>query len=192
MRVVIYVVLLAGLFAGAVAYAGNRLGSWDAIPPPPVPIPTAGPEQAEEDKPAASAKKASEQAAAGPAKKRWLAKLNRLCRSAAREAETFGVAETLAEAEALLAAVVAYNRRWNERFAALRPPREEQTRYGRLLLLSDKDDRVLAGMLAALRGRDLNRYFALYERLESLRAREHDLLADIGAADCTYSPLSSY
>lgn len=195
MRVVIYVVLLAGLFAGAVAYAGNRLGAWDPIPPPPVPVGAAGPKRAEKEKPVApktKARPASKPAAASPAKKRWLGKLNRLCRKAAVEAAEFGTAATMEEAEALLADVVAYNKRWNARFAALSPPREERRRYARLLGLLEKDERMLAGMLAALREPDLEEYYALNERLESLGARESDLLADIGAADCTYAPVASY
>lgn len=193
MRVVVNVVLLTGLFAAAVAYAGNRLGSWDPVPPPPVPVAATGPKGKKDDRAATGVR--TEPAAkrtVSPAKKRWLGKLNRLCRTAGREAARFGVPETLADAEALLADLVAHNVRWNERFAALAPPREERRRYARLLALFDKDERLLARMLTALRRRDFHEYYAAGERLESVGARESDLLADIGAADCTYAPLASY
>lgn len=191
MRVVVNVVLLTGLFAAAVAYAGNRLGAWDPLPPPPVPVAAVGPKGKKDDGRAAAAQPAAKRTVS-PAQKRWLGKLNRLCRAAGREAARFGVPETLGEAEALLVDLVAHNVRWNERFAALPPPRAERERYARLLGLFEKDERLLARMLTALRRRDFDEYFAVGERLESVGARESDLLADIGAADCTYAPLASY
>jgi hypothetical protein len=192
-RLVVNVVLLAGLFAGAVAYAGTRLGAWDPIPPPPVPVAAAGPKAKQAE--GAAAQTRSQPASKhtfNPAKKRWLGKLNRFCLAAGREAAHFGVPQTLSEAEALLADVVAHNARWNERFAALTPPREERQRYRRLLALFEKDENLLARMLRALRRGDFDEYYRANERLESVGARESDLLADIGAADCTYSPLAAY
>jgi hypothetical protein len=192
-RVVVNVALLAGLFVAAVAYAGNRLGAWDPLPPPPVPVAATGPKGKKDDRIAAKARtQPASERTVSPVTERWLGKLNRLCRAAGREAAEFGVPETLAEAEALLADLVAHNVRWNERFAALAPPREERQRYARLLGLFERDERVLARMLRALRQRDFDEYYAVSERLESIGARESDLLADIGAGDCTYAPLASY
>ncbi len=191
-RVVVNVLLLAGLFAGAVAYAGTRLGAWDPIPPPPVPVAAAGPKGKKAEGTPTSRTQPASQRQVSPAKKRWLGKLNRLCLAAGREAARFGVPQTFAEAEALLADVVAHNARWNERFAALTPPSEERRRYGRLLALFQKDEGLLTRMLTALRQRDFDAYYRVSERLESVGARESDLLADIGAANCTYAPLAAY
>jgi hypothetical protein len=190
-RVVVNVVLLTGLFAGAVAYAGNRLGAWDPVPPPPVPVAATGPKGKKDERAQARTQPASRRTVS-PATERWLGKLNRLCLAAGREAARFGVPETLPEAEALLADLVAHNARWNDRFAALAPPRQERERYARLLGVFEKDERLLARMLSALRQRDFVAYYAVGERLESVGARESDLLAAIGAADCTYAPLAAY
>jgi hypothetical protein len=190
-RVVVNVVLLTGLFAGAVAYAGNRLGAWDPVPPPPVPVAATGPKGEKDERARARTQPASRRTVS-PASERWVGKLNRLCLAAGREAARFGVPETLPQAEALLADVAAHNARWNDRFAALTPPRQERERYARLLGLFEKDERLLVRMLSALRQRDFVEYYAVGERLESVGARESELLADIGAADCTYAPLASY
>jgi hypothetical protein len=183
-RVVFFVVVIVGIFGGALVYGGERLGAWEeADPPPPSNL---APITREEDKDEGG----SASAAAGtptkmsPAKARWVRATNALCRRALEDMGNYEQPETLGDAEKLVAELQRKNEQYNDAFARIVPAREDRREVAQLLELFEKDERLVAALLAALREGDAGALVELNDRLTSVAQQESDLMVGLGATDC--------
>jgi hypothetical protein len=200
-RVVLYVLILSALFSGALAYGGEYLGAWDPMPPAPVP----GAPEPERSKPKETSPETTTEAAPAPeevpdptapvsrAKEVWIERVNALCRQVFTELAASGSdAATEEEAIAEFERALRITARYNARLAALSPPRSERATWRELLTVAHDGERLGARMLALLKAGDSERYLDLLDRLTALADRENDLMAELGAYDCTYSPLGAF
>lgn len=183
-RVVFFVVVIVGIFGGALVYGGERLGAWEeADPAPPSNL---APITREEDKDEGG----SASAATGtptkmsPAKARWVRATNALCRRALEDMGNYEQPETLGDAEKLVAELQRKNQQYNDAFARIVPAREDRREVAQLLELFEKDERLVAALLAALREGDAGALLELNDRLTSVAQQESDLLVGLGATDC--------
>jgi hypothetical protein len=210
-RIVVATIAIVALFAGALVFGGEVLGVWEAADPPPPsvykPVTSPGDKandqtEDEEEKQTKDSDGSAPAAAdtsinVSPAKQRWLDKLNALCRRAYNDMNDYmaerGQPRTLEEAEAMLIELQRLNLRYNARFAALEPVKADRKEYADLLLLFDKDERLLEALLNTLRERDLGALAELEASLTALGQKEMDILVGLGASDCDFGyPGSSY
>ena len=185
-RVVIFVIAILGIFVGTLAYGGDRLGTWDeAEPRPPSdqqPI-TRPDDKKDKDEDRDSAAPVAS-TPASPDKVRWIRQTNALCRRAYDETEQYDEPESLGEAERLLLELQGKNREYNDAFAAIRPAKGDERDVARVLELFDKDERLVAALITALRKGDAGALLELNERLAGVAQQEADLLVGLGATDC--------
>jgi hypothetical protein len=201
-RVVLYVLILSGLFSGALAYGGEYLGAWDPMPPAPVPGATdPDPPEPKKERPAETTTEAAPApedapdptAPVAPAKQVWLERVNALCRQVFNELAASGSdADTEEEAIAEFERALRITTRYNGRLAALRPPKSARPAWEELVAIGQEGERLGARMLALLEAGDTERYLNVLDRLTALVDRENDLMAELGAYDCTYSPLGAF
>jgi hypothetical protein len=187
-RVVIFVIAIVGIFAGTLAYGGERLGTWDeAEPPPPSNLqPITRPEEKKDEGGSASsvAGDGAPTEKLSPDKVRWIRQANTLCRRAADDMGDYEQPETLGEAEQLIVELQAKNKQYNDAFAAIPPAKGDRRVVAQLLELLDKDERLVASLLTALREGDAGAVVELNERLTSVAQRESEILVGLGATDC--------
>lgn len=185
-RVVIFVISLLGIFVGALAYGGERLGSWDAAePPPPSNLqPITRPEEDKKNKKGGGSASAVASEQLSPDKVRWIRQTNALCRRAYEETDDYDEPESLGEAERLLLELQGKNREYNDAFARITPAQGDEREVAKLLALFDRDERLVAALIAALREGDAGALVELNERLASVAGQEADLLVGLGATDC--------
>jgi hypothetical protein len=183
-RVVIFVIAIVGIFAGTLVYGGERLGAWDqAEPPPPSNLQPIARPQEKKEKDGESAPSAAP-TQVSPDKARWIRETNALCRRARNDMGDYEQPQTLGEFEAVLTDLQAKNRQYNDAFAAIRPARGDERLVAKLLALFDRDERLVAAVLTAVREGDAGALLELNERLTSVAAQEADLLVGLGATDC--------
>ena len=192
-RVVIFVISILGIFVGTLAYGGDRLGSWDGADPQP-PSNLQPITRSEEDKknkrdggsaaPVASTKLTADQL-------RWIRQTNALCRSVREETEDTEEPETLGEAERLLLELQGKNREYNDAFARIAPAKGDERQVAKLLGLFDRDERLVAALIGAMRKGDAGALLELNERLTSVAAQEADILVGLGATDCGFGLLDT-
>jgi hypothetical protein len=177
-RVVIFVVAILGIFVGTLAYGGDRLGSWaEAEPPPPSNLqPITRPEEKK------SGGVAPEKLS--PEKVRWIRQTNALCRRAREEMSEYEQPETLGDFEQLVVELQAKNKEYNDAFAAIVPARSDRREVAALLELFERDERLVAALLAALRDGDAGALVDLNVRLTSVAQEESEILVALGAIDC--------
>jgi hypothetical protein len=184
-RVVIFVVALVGIFAGALVYGGERLGAWDgADPPPPSNLAPITREENDKDKGGSASAVAGKPSTLSPEKARWVRAANALCRRASAEMDNYEQPETLGDAEKLVSELQLKNRQYNDAFARITPAREDRRQIAQLLELFEKDERLVAALLTALRDGDAGALLELNDRLTSVAQQESDLLLGLGATDC--------
>jgi hypothetical protein len=92
--------------------------------------------------------------------------------------------ETLGDAEKLVAELQRKNQQYNDAFARIVPAREDRRQVAQLLELFEKDERLVAALLTALRDGDAGALVELNDRLTSVAQQETDLLLGLGATDC--------
>jgi hypothetical protein len=183
-RVVIFVIAIVGIFAGTLVYGGERLGAWDhPEPPPPSNLQPITRPQEKEKKDGESAPVAAP-TQVSPDKARWIRETNALCRRAREDLSDYEQPQTLGEFEAVLIDLQAKNREYNDAFAAIRPAKGDERRVAKLLALFDRDERLVAAVLTAVRKGDAGALLELNERLSSVAGQEADLLVGLGATDC--------
>jgi hypothetical protein len=181
-RVVIFVIAIVGIFAGTLAYGGELLGTWDeADPTPPSNLaPITRPEEKKE-----KGTKASEEPQKLSADKlRWIRQTNALCRRAYDDMSDYEQPETLGDAERLVAELERKNKQYNDAFAAIVPAKEDRRMVRELNELFEKDERLVAALLAALREGDAGALLELNDRLTAVAAQESDILVGLGATEC--------
>jgi hypothetical protein len=185
-RVVIFVISLLGIFVGTLAYGGERLGSWDeAEPPPPSNLqPITRPEEDKKNKKGGGSASAVASEQLSPDKVRWIRQTNALCRRAYEETDDYDEPQNLGEAERLLLELQGKNREYNDAFARITPAKGDEREVAKLLALFDRDERLVAALIAALREGDAGALLELNERLASVAGQEADLLVGLGATDC--------
>lgn len=186
-RVVIFVVTIAGIFVGTLVYGGKQIGAWDEASPPP-PSNLAPITRPEEKKKGGSASAVAGGGAPShklsPEKARWVRQTNALCRRAYEDMTDYEEPETLGDAEKLVAELQRKNERYNDAFAAIQPVKEDAREVAALLALFDKDERLIAALLAAMREGDAGALLELNDRLTVVAERESDILVGLGATDC--------
>jgi hypothetical protein len=184
-RVVIFVVAIVGIFAGALVYGGEQLGAWDdADPPPPSNLAPITRQEKEKDKGGSAPAVAGTPSKLSPAKARWIREANALCRRASAEMGNYEQPETLGDAEKLVAELQRKNQQYNDAFARIPSAREDRRQVAQLLELFEKDERLVAALLTALRDGDAGALLELNDRLTSVAQQESDLLLGLGATDC--------
>jgi hypothetical protein len=184
-RVVIFVVAIVGIFAGALVYGGERLGAWDeADPAPPSNLAPITRQEKKKDKGGSASAVAGRPSKLSPAKARWIREANALCRRAYDDMSDYEQPETLGDAEKLVAELQRKNQQYNDAFARIAPVREDRRLVAQVLELFEKDERLVAAVLAALRDGDAGALLELNDRLTSVAQQESDLLVSLGATDC--------
>lgn len=184
-RVVIFVVAIVGIFAGALVYGGERLGAWDdADPPPPSNLAPITREEDDKDDEGSASAVAGKPTKLSPEKARWIRAANALCRRASADMGDYEQPETLGDAEKLVAELQVKNQQYNNAFARITPAREDRRQVARLLELFEKDERLVAALLTALRDGDAGALLELNDRLTSVAQQESELLLGLGATDC--------
>ena len=189
-RVVVYVVLLAGLFVGAVAYAGNTLGAFDPLDPPPIPAEPGG-DFLDEQRRRKEAKSHTSAPARAPAG--WVARANAVCAAVEPEAAVVGAAVARAtqrqDWDALTRAwldAVPQVERWNRRIAKVGAPPGFAPTWRRLLARLAQDERDVRRIVAAVGVHDAPAYAGLLESLGRRGAAEDELFATLGADGCVF------
>jgi hypothetical protein len=181
LRVVIFVIAIVGIFAGTLAYGGERLGTWDEAEPPP-PSNLAPITRSEEKKKGGQANQEPQKLS--PDKLRWIRQTNALCRRAYDDMSDYEEPQTLGEAERLVAELEAKNKQYNAAFAAIVPPKGDRRLVRELLGLFDKDERLVAALRDALREGDAGALLELNDRLTVVAERESEILVGLGATEC--------
>jgi hypothetical protein len=181
LRVVIFVIAIVGIFAGTLAYGGERLGTWDeAEPPPPSNLaPITRSEKKKKDGQASE-----EPQKLSPDKLRWVRQTNALCRRAYEDMSSYEEPQTLGEAERLVAELEGKNKQYNDAFAAIVPAKGDRRVVRELLELFDKDERLVAALLNALQKGDAGALLELNDRLTAVAERESEILVGLGASEC--------
>jgi hypothetical protein len=189
-RVVVYVVLLVGLFAGAVAYAGNTFGAFDPLDPPPIP---AGPGDDNSERQAKKQKgegRAESHAPAG-----WVSRADAVC--AATEPELVKAGLRLAQAterqdwNALAQAWIDTGLlldRFSGQINQLGGPAGFESTWRRLLAYLSRDARDLDRIVASVGTRDVQAYAGLLAATAGRDDAEDELFLRLGAERCTFEP----
>jgi hypothetical protein len=183
-RVVIFVVAIVGVFAGALVYGGEQLGAWDDADPRPPSNLAPITRQEDKDKGGSGSAVAGTPSKLSPAKARWIRAANALCRRASEDMGNYEQPETLGDAERLMAELQRKNQQYNDAFVRIVPAREDRRQVAQLLELFEKDERLVAALLTALREGDAGALVELNDRLTSISQQESDLLLGLGATDC--------
>jgi hypothetical protein len=76
------------------------------------------------------------------------------------------------------------NREYNDAFAAIPHAKGDGGELARLFTLFDRDERLVAAVLNAVRKGDAGALLELQERLTAVAAQEADILVGLGASDC--------
>jgi hypothetical protein len=183
-RVVIFVIAILGIFVGTLAYGGDRLGTWtEAEPRPPSnQQPITRPDDREDEEGGSVSPAQPEKLT--PDQLRWVRQTNALCRRAREETEQYDEPQSLGEAERLLVELQGKNREYNDAFAAVRPAKGDEREVAKLVALFDRDERLVAALITAVRAGDAGALLELNERLASVASQEADLLVGLGATDC--------
>jgi hypothetical protein len=189
-RTIVSVIGIAAVFGAVVLYGGSYVGAWDPVQPPP-----RSPGAAEEDDEATTTPKAPTTTAEsqpspatppapdGP----WLEQANALCQRSVEEVAALPEPSTQKEAKTVLAQAVDLNAFYNDEFAALGAPAGGAVAFAELLVLFEREDRLLRRMLTALQENKMNEFFRLSDRVIPLALEEDDLLYKLGAENCTVS-----
>jgi hypothetical protein len=189
-RTIVSVIGIAAVFGAVVLYGGSYVGAWDPVQPPP-----RSPGAADEDDEATTTPKAPTTTAKsqpspatppapdGP----WLEQANALCQRSVEEVAALPEPSTQKEAKTVLAQAVDLNAFYNDEFAALGAPAGGAVAFAELLVLFEREDRLLRRMLAALQENKMNEFFRLSDRVIPLALEEDDLLYKLGAENCTVS-----
>jgi hypothetical protein len=189
-RTIVSVIGIAAVFGAVVLYGGSYVGAWDPVQPPP-----RSPGAADEDDEATTTPKAPTTTAEsqpspatppapdGP----WLEQANALCQRSVEEVAALPEPSTQKEAKTVLAQAVDLNAFYNDEFAALGAPAGGAVAFAELLVLFEREDRLLRRMLAALQENKMNEFFRLSDRVIPLALEEDDLLYKLGAENCTVS-----
>jgi hypothetical protein len=191
-RTIVSVIGIAAVFGAVVLYGGDYVGAWDPVEPPPGS--SAAPE---EDDEATTTAKAPTTTAANPqpapaptptvTDSRWLEQANALCRRSVEEVAGLPEPTTQKEAKTVLAQAVDLNAFYNDEFAALGAPAGGAVAFAELLVLFEREERLLGRMLAALQENKMNEFFRLSDRVIPLTLEEDDVLYKLGAESCTVS-----
>jgi hypothetical protein len=195
-RTIVSVIGIAAVFGAAVLYGGEYVGAWDPVEPPP--RGSAAPEEDDEATTTAKAQTttAAEQPQPAPstapsaptaAESRWLEQANALCRRSVEEVAALPQPTTQKEAKAVLAQAVDLNAFYNDEFAALGAPPGGAVAFAELLVLFEREEKLLGRMLAALQENRMGEFFRLSDRVIPLTLEEDDLLYELGAESCTVS-----
>jgi hypothetical protein len=181
LRVVIFVIAIVGIFAGTLAYGGERLGTWDEAEPPP-PSNLAPITRSEKKKKDGQASEESQKLS--PDKLRWIRQTNALCRRAYEDMSSYEEPQTLGEAERLVAELEGKNKQYNDAFAAIVPAKGDRRVVRELLELFDKDERLVTALSSALQKGDAGALLELNDRLTAVAERESEILVGLGASEC--------
>jgi hypothetical protein len=177
-------------FGGALAYGGHAMGAWE--PYEPVPDKAGTRVGADGGAPSQRAKKRGK--GVNPARTKaapptWADRANAICRRARPDLEVLarelGSARSPEEVEAGLAALVQANRRVNARLRAIPPARRQRARLRALHRALTEDERLLAGIAAAVRRRDEQALRTLAAAAEPVVRKENELFWVLGANECT-------
>jgi hypothetical protein len=190
-RTIVSVIGIAAVFGAVVLYGGTYVGAWDPLEPPP-----RGPTAAEEDGEATTTVKAPTTTAESeptpaPAPvapdSQWLEEANALCKRSVEEVAALPEPTTEKEAKTVLAQAVDLNSFYNDEFAALGAPPGGAVAFAELLVLFEREEKLLRRMLTALQDNKMGEFFRLSDRVIPLALEEDDLLYKLGAENCTVS-----
>jgi hypothetical protein len=191
-RTIVSVIGIAAVFGAVVLYGGTYVGAWDPLEPPP-----RGPAASEEDGDATTTASAPTTTAQSQPPTptttsiapdaAWLEEANALCRRSAEEVAALPEPRTQKEARTVLAQAVDLNGFYNDEFAALGAPAGGAVAFAELLVLFEREEKLLGRMLTALQENKMGEFFRLSDRVIPLALAEDDLLYKLGAENCTVS-----
>ena len=191
-RTIVSVIGIAAVFGAVVLYGGDYVGAWDPVEPPAQGPPAA----ADEDEPTTTTEAPTTTAqkqqpapvpAPTPVDSSWLEQANELCRRSVEEVAALSEPTTQKEAKTVLAQAVDLNAFYNDEFAALGAPAGGAVAFAELLVLFEREERLLRRMLTALQENKMGEFFRLSDRVIPLTLEEDDLLYKLGAEGCTVS-----
>jgi hypothetical protein len=73
----------------------------------------------------------------------------------------------------------------DDAFATIRPAKGDERQVAKLLALFDRDERLVAAVLTAVREGNAGALLELNDRLTSVAGQEADILVGLGATDCS-------
>jgi hypothetical protein len=191
-RTIVSVIGIAAVFGAVVFYGGDYVGAWDPVEPPP--RSSATPE--EDDQATTTAKaptttaESQQPAPSDPTiapDSRWLEQADALCSRSVEEVAALPEPRTQKEAKTVLAQAVDLNAFYNDEFAALGAPPGGAVAFAELLVLFEREEKLLRRMLTALQDNKMGEFFRLSDRVIPLALEEDDLLYKLGAEGCTVS-----
>ncbi|CAN5203038.1 hypothetical protein BH18ACT14_BH18ACT14_18170 [soil metagenome] len=173
-------------FAGTVYFAGEQMGIWDPIDPPPPSsqAPVTGTDEGKGKK-KKKKKKKSRSGSASAAKKRWTRCANALCRRAERETSRLKWPTTSEQAQSLIERLAVINARYQAALASLKVVKADRAKFRKVLALFVKDERLIDEYLSALRNQQAPRSFLdVLQRLSASADKESIVLYKLGATRC--------
>lgn len=174
---VVLVLAFIGVSAGAVYFAGEQLGIWEPVDPPP-PSGQAPLTRSDDNE-------GKKKSASSAAKKRWTRDANALCRRAERETSRLDWPTTTERAEMLIERLAGINARYQDAFASLKPVKGDRAKFAKVLALFKKDEALIDEYLSALRNQQAPRSFLdVLNRLSATADKESTLLYELGATRC--------
>lgn len=142
------------------------------------------------------AKQQNRKAKPGPrvttAELRYSRALNRMCVQAEDEFRALGQPRSLTEVTGYMERALVLAKRYDARFAALRPPPRFRDEAAQMRDLNARGERLLQRTVRAARARDSYALLELSDRLISLGSRGNDLYARLGAVRCVTELIPAY
>jgi hypothetical protein len=190
---IVAVLVVVVAFAGALVYGGQAMGAWEEYKPVPDKAGTriggaGGPSKSSKGH-RKGRKSARASTPARRAAQTWAGRASAICRRARPDLEL--LARELAAArspealEAALSQLARANRHVNAQLKAIPPPPRQRARVRALHALLAKDERIVTGMLGAVRRRDGYALRTLVEAADPVVRNENELFWVLGANECT-------
>ncbi len=190
---IVAVLVVAVAFAGALVYGGQAMGAWEEYKPVPdkagtrvgrAGAPLKSPKAHRQGRKSARASRPAPRAA-----QTWAARASAICRRARPDLELLArelaAARSPEELEAALSQLARANQRVNAQLKAIPPPPRQRARVRGLHALLAKDERIVTGMLGAVRRRDGYALRTLVEAADPVVRNENELFWVLGANECT-------
>jgi hypothetical protein len=191
---IVAVLLVVLAFGGALFYGGQAMGAWEEYKPVPDKAGTrvGGPGAASPKSAKAHRKGRKSARASRPARgdrQTWAGRASAICRRARPDLELLArelaAARSAEELEAALAQLARANERVNAQLRAIPPPPRQRARVRALRAVLAKEERIVTGMLTAVRRRDGHALRALVEAADPVVRSENELFWVLGANECT-------
>lgn len=172
-------------FFGTLYYGGDRLEAWES---PQAAVEAIDASDPSLKKKAKSKRRSQATRKAKPRKATWLVKLNTLCRRGQDATDAIRPPTGPADTARFIRQHTGLNRRLNDQATKLVRRSGNGKAARQLRRLFDRDEALIASMLAAAQNGQPKRLENLLRSLLAVAKLENRLLTRLGAIDCTVSP----